>query len=145
VLLLEQLAEPLPRQARGVPVEPVVQLVLQVRPRLLGLQRVARLGRLALVFAGDRVVPLKGKIGSVAPVLDPDDDATLWHGLYLSCRMNPSVPRGRIGVLLPPPAASISFTPPGAPPGSTPTTAPACRPARPAARRGKLLLPEDQV
>src|SRR5262249_34696414 len=91
VLLLEQLAEPLPRHARGVGVQPVVKFVLQVRPRLLGTDRVVRLGGLAPALAGDRVVPFEREVGPVGPVLNPDDYAILWHRSPLGVTMQRSI------------------------------------------------------
>jgi hypothetical protein len=80
VLGLEQPAERLPGQAAGLLKEAVIQLVFQVLPFRLGVQRVARLGRPALALAGDGVVPLQHEERAVAHVLHPHDNSFFGHG-----------------------------------------------------------------
>jgi hypothetical protein len=97
VLLLEQLAEALPGHAGGFLVLAVVQLVLQVRPRLLGLVGVVGLRGPALAPPGAGVDPLEHEVLAVLEELDPDVDAVFGHAALLSGNAAGPAPVSRTG------------------------------------------------
>jgi hypothetical protein len=62
-------------------VESVIQLVLQFRPLHLGAGGDARLRRLTLVGAGERVDPLEHQVRAILELLDPNDYSFFGHAI----------------------------------------------------------------